>query len=53
MAVLQCVKESSTSYNLAGLIQEEKKKYMNHDQLFKELINNFFVEFLEVFFPDV
>src|SRR5690625_7729799 len=33
------------------LIQEEKQVYMKHDQLFRELIGNFFKEFLEVFFP--
>jgi len=26
---------------------------VKHDQIFKELINNFFAEFLEVFFPEV
>ena len=30
-----------------------EKKREKHDQIFKELINNFFVEFLEVFFPEV
>jgi hypothetical protein len=28
-------------------------KTINHDQLFKELLTNFFVEFLELFFPSV
>ena len=53
---MELVKDSyapSNYYNMAISIQEEKKNYMNHDQLFKELINNFFEEFLEVFFPDV
>lgn len=53
MAVITHVMESSVPYEMATVIQEEKKKYMNHDQLFKILINNFFVEFLEVFFPEV
>lgn len=53
MVVIAYVKESPKSYSTEMVIQEEKKKYMNHDQLFKELINNFFIEFLEVFFPDV
>src|SRR5690625_1751495 len=35
------------------LVYEEKKKYMKHDQLFKELIHHFFEEFLEAFFPEV
>lgn len=28
-------------------------KMTNHDQLFKELLTTFFVEFLELFFPSV
>jgi hypothetical protein len=28
-------------------------KTINHDQLFKELLTNFFVEFLELFFPSI
>src|SRR5699024_2281303 len=37
------------------LIKEDsfKTTYTKHDQLFKELINTFIKEFLEVFFPDV
>src|SRR5699024_9545129 len=37
------------------LIKEESPTsiYTKHDQLFKELINTFFEEFLEAFFPDV
>lgn len=35
------------------LIYEQKSNYVKHDQLFKELIHNFFNEFLEVFFPEV
>ncbi len=34
------------------LIQEEEKLYVKHDQLFKELIGNFFEDFIEVFFPE-
>ena len=26
---------------------------MDHDRLFKELLSNFFVEFLDLFLPDV
>lgn len=35
------------------IIKEKNNTYMNHDQLFKELIHNFFAEFLEAFFPEV
>jgi len=35
------------------LVYEKKKKYIKHDQLFKELIHHFFEEFLEAFFPKV
>lgn len=35
------------------LIREENTKYTHHDQLAKELIHNFFEEFLEAFFPEV
>ncbi|PAV27803.1 transposase, partial [Virgibacillus profundi] len=37
------------------LIKEDSSKstYTGHDQLSKELINTFFKEFLEAFFPDV
>ena len=37
------------------LIKEDSSQstYTKHDQLFKELINTFFEEFLEAFFPDV
>lgn len=53
MAVMACVKESPMPYNRVMVVQEQKKQYTRHDQIFKELINNFFVEFLEVFFPEV
>jgi len=35
------------------VICEKNKKYMKHDQSFKELIHHFFEEFLEAFFPEV
>lgn len=53
MAVMLCVKESRLPYSTAKVIQEEKKHYVKHDQIFKELINNFFAEFLGAFFPEV
>ncbi|WP_203248492.1 RpnC/YadD family protein [Sporosarcina beigongshangi] len=53
MAVTACVKESSMPYHRAIVIREEKREYVKHDQIFKELINNFFAEFLDVFFPEV
>ncbi|WP_391204702.1 hypothetical protein [Psychrobacillus sp. L4] len=34
-------------------IHEKSPAYKKHDQLFKELISNFFEEFLEAFFPEV
>ncbi len=46
VAVMTCVKESPVPYRMAGFIQEEQKEYMNHDQ-------QFFAEFLVVFFPEV
>lgn len=49
MAVFSYVKEGKWH----SLIRGKKKKYTNHDQLFKELIHNYFAEFLEAFFPDV
>ena len=56
MAVSTRAKGQSHFYNMASqsspLVQEEKQVYMKHDQLFKELIGNFFGEFLEVFFPE-
>jgi hypothetical protein len=30
-----------------------KRRYVSHDRLFKELLENFFMEFLELFFPEV
>ncbi|WP_249869054.1 Rpn family recombination-promoting nuclease/putative transposase [Oceanobacillus saliphilus] len=42
MLLTTIVKDDSTKYT-----------YTKHDQLFKELINNFFAEFLEAFFPEV
>lgn len=35
------------------LVREVPRTYMKHDQLYKELINTFFKEFIEAFFPDV
>lgn len=40
-------------HDLNSIIFEEKKEYIKHDQLFKELIHNFFEEFLEAFFPNI
>ena len=34
-------------------ISETPKNYHLHEQLFKELLHNFFEEFLEAFFPEV
>ncbi|MEW9674897.1 DUF4351 domain-containing protein [Lentibacillus sp. L22] len=35
------------------VVKEESPGYTRHDQLFKQLINTFFEEFLEAFFPDI
>ncbi|WP_342514443.1 DUF4351 domain-containing protein [Sporosarcina sp. FSL K6-1522] len=53
MAVMTCVKESSMPYHTAMMVRKKKKTYVKHDQIFKELIHNFFIEFLDVFFPEV
>lgn len=43
-----------TSKNLLHhFVQEHSPQYTKHDQLFKQLIENFFEEFLDVFFPQV
>lgn len=39
--------------SLAMLVSEDRKPYLHHDQLFKQLIHTFFAEFLEEFFPEV
>ncbi|QKY70769.1 Rpn family recombination-promoting nuclease/putative transposase [Lentibacillus sp. CBA3610] len=38
---------------IATAIREDPTEYIRHDQLFKELIDTFFAECLEVFFPEV
>jgi predicted transposase/invertase (TIGR01784 family) len=35
------------------LMKEDSKEYIPHDQLFKQLIQTFFGEFMEAFFPEV
>lgn len=48
------VREKPTNYPKQKQAKEkEKLNYTKHDLLFKQLINNFFEEFLEAFFPDV
>ncbi|HLQ72684.1 MAG TPA: transposase [Bacillota bacterium] len=37
---------------MSVLIYEEKKSYIDHDRLFKELIQTFFQSFIEGFFPE-
>jgi hypothetical protein len=39
--------------SVLSFVREKPRQYTPHDQLFKELIHNFFEEFLEVFFPEV
>ncbi len=57
MVVTTSAKNPSTDYYVAEcpkpVIRKKKKKYMKHDQLFKELIHHFFEGFLETFFPEV
>lgn len=56
MTVIAHIKESPPFYNVTDdpiiMIQEKERVYVKHDQLFKELIGNFFAEFIEVFFPE-
>ena len=42
------IQENPTLY-----LCEEPTKYQKHDLLFKQLLSNFFEEFLEAFFPEV
>src|SRR5699024_4046184 len=37
---------------LSTFIFEKKRVYIDHDRLFKELIQTFFQEFIEAFFPE-
>jgi hypothetical protein len=45
--------EKPTKNHYINLLHEDIKNYNIHDQLFKNLIHNFFTEFLEAFFPEV
>lgn len=45
--------ENPTKNHQYNLIYEDNKSYNIHDQLFKNLIHNFFAEFLEAFFPEI
>lgn len=55
MAIVLSTKEPQVSYHIQNIkqtvIQEQKRPYIKHDQLFKELISHFLEEFIEVFFP--
>lgn len=57
MVLTSSVKKSSINHYILEcpkpVIREKKKVYMRHDQLFKELIHNFFEEFIQAFFPEV
>src|SRR5690625_3132090 len=44
--------QSARSHVTIG-IKEEKPTYTKHDMLFKQLIQNFFDAFLELFFPNI
>ncbi|WP_066255433.1 Rpn family recombination-promoting nuclease/putative transposase [Neobacillus drentensis] len=39
--------------SLGMLVREDPSQFIHHDQLFKQLINTFFSEFLDLFFPNV
>jgi predicted transposase YdaD len=39
--------------SLGMLVREDPSHFTHHDQLFKQLIHNFFSEFLDLFFPTV
>lgn len=47
------VYEKSSKNHHIKFIHEDTQNYNIHDQLFKNLIHNFFAEFLEAFFPEV
>ena len=54
MALAIAVREEPTDYSgQTSDTKESKATYTKHDLLFKQLINNFFEEFIEAFFPDV
>jgi len=54
MALAIAVREDPTDYSgQKSNTEESKAAYTKHDLLFKQLINNFFEEFLEAFFPEV
>src|SRR5690625_1258191 len=57
MVLTSSPQKLSTNYCIVKrpnlVIYEKKKEYIKHDQLFKELIDNFFEEFLEAFFPKI
>src|SRR5699024_4360413 len=54
MALATAVREDPTDYSRQKSdTKESKAAYTKHDLLFKQLINNFFEEFIEAFFPEV
>src|SRR5690625_2631292 len=54
MAHLNCYqKVQSAGRHVTIGIKEEKPTYTKHDMLFKQLIQNFFDSFLELFFPNI
>lgn len=48
-----CQKVQSSGRHVTIGIKEEKPTYTKHDMLFKQLIQNFFDAFLELFFPNI
>lgn len=53
MAISSVAPNISLLQRYPSAIKETPKNYHLHDQLFKELLHNFFEEFLEAFFPEV
>src|SRR5690625_973317 len=49
--VLEDIQREKFAQNL--LVKEDDRSYTKHDLLFKQLLQTFFKEFLEAFFPDI
>src|SRR5699024_409394 len=49
--ILQQSNQKFMNHNRSLTIKEQSPKYIQHDQLFKQLIQHYFKEFIQVFFP--
>lgn len=47
------IQKGCKSLFTSSIILEDKQTYTDHDRLFKELIQTFFKEFIDAFFPDL